>query len=237
VNDRRGRAFFRSMVSIMGILSGASHLMVDVRQTGRSPLRDKQSVHTFITTPSVSASVVSTSSLPSTPISASAPISGAVFYLQPSGSASTLDAYNWSGTFLRAIHTAVPIPCCVLTQSPDGSRLFYGNDVLDGQGHLLGTVETGGTWANDNRRWCAISPQNASQPFSGPGVLQLFGPPQSQVVKIGRVGDYGPHGGPSVISCDVDGGTAVVVDSSMGLILEVDVVALTTGRVAAALAS
>jgi hypothetical protein len=37
VNDRRGRAFFRSMVSMMGILSGAAPLMVDVRQTGERP--------------------------------------------------------------------------------------------------------------------------------------------------------------------------------------------------------
>ena len=32
VNDRRGRDFFRSMVSMMGILSGAAPLMLDVRQ-------------------------------------------------------------------------------------------------------------------------------------------------------------------------------------------------------------
>src|SRR5664280_2042454 len=38
VNDRRGRGFFRSMVSILDILSGALPLMVDVRQTGGSPL-------------------------------------------------------------------------------------------------------------------------------------------------------------------------------------------------------
>jgi hypothetical protein len=37
VNDRRGRGFFRSMVSILNILSGAVPLMVDVRQTGGSP--------------------------------------------------------------------------------------------------------------------------------------------------------------------------------------------------------
>jgi hypothetical protein len=34
VNDRRRRGFFRSMVSMMGILSRAATLMVDVRQTG-----------------------------------------------------------------------------------------------------------------------------------------------------------------------------------------------------------
>ena len=37
VNDRRARGLFRSMVSMMGILSGAEPLMVDVRQTGASP--------------------------------------------------------------------------------------------------------------------------------------------------------------------------------------------------------
>jgi hypothetical protein len=37
VNDRRGRGFFRSMVSILDILSGAVPLMVDVRQTGGRP--------------------------------------------------------------------------------------------------------------------------------------------------------------------------------------------------------
>jgi len=38
VNDRRVRGFFRSMVSIVNILSGAMPLMVDVRQTGGGPL-------------------------------------------------------------------------------------------------------------------------------------------------------------------------------------------------------
>ena len=37
VNDRRVRGFFRSMVSIVNILSGALPLMVDVRQSGGSP--------------------------------------------------------------------------------------------------------------------------------------------------------------------------------------------------------
>jgi hypothetical protein len=38
VNDRRGRGFLRSVVSILDILSGAVPLMVDVRQTGESPM-------------------------------------------------------------------------------------------------------------------------------------------------------------------------------------------------------
>ena len=37
VNERRRRGFFFATVSIMGILSGASRLMVDVRQTGSGP--------------------------------------------------------------------------------------------------------------------------------------------------------------------------------------------------------
>jgi hypothetical protein len=38
VNDRRRRAFFDPIVSIMmDILSGAKPLIVDVRQTGSSP--------------------------------------------------------------------------------------------------------------------------------------------------------------------------------------------------------
>ena len=40
VNERRGRGFFLSMVSIVDILSGAVPLMLDVRQTGGSPLED-----------------------------------------------------------------------------------------------------------------------------------------------------------------------------------------------------
>jgi hypothetical protein len=37
VYDRRSRRLFRSMVSMMGILSGAARLLVDVRQTGPTP--------------------------------------------------------------------------------------------------------------------------------------------------------------------------------------------------------
>jgi hypothetical protein len=40
VNDRRRRGCFRPMVSMMGILSRAATLMVDVRQTGGSPPGD-----------------------------------------------------------------------------------------------------------------------------------------------------------------------------------------------------
>jgi hypothetical protein len=42
VNERRGRGFFLSMVSILDILSGAVPLMLDVRQTGGSPNTDQE---------------------------------------------------------------------------------------------------------------------------------------------------------------------------------------------------
>jgi hypothetical protein len=47
VNDRRRRGFFRSMVSMMDILSpGAEPLMVNVRQSGGSPLRPAGTITT-----------------------------------------------------------------------------------------------------------------------------------------------------------------------------------------------
>ena len=45
VNDRRGRGFFLSMVSILDILSGAVPLLVDVRQSGGSPVHQSTGIN------------------------------------------------------------------------------------------------------------------------------------------------------------------------------------------------
>ena len=57
--------------------------------------------------------------------------------IQPSSDTSTLWSCDWSGHRVGTVHTAIPIPCCVFSQSPDGSRISDGIHVLDGKGGLL----------------------------------------------------------------------------------------------------
>lgn len=158
-----------------------------------------------------------------------------VFYLQPSGEPNTLVAYNWSGHRLRSVRTAVPVGCCGFSQSPEGSRIFDGDDILDGGGRLLGTTALVGTWADDNRHWCAEANEDPSRPFSGAGVLDVVGPQTNDVRRVVAVGNYAPHGGPGVASCDLRAHKAVVIESALAGLVGVDDVNLSTGQVTSVL--
>lgn len=197
-----------------------------------SPAARSSSARSTTTThPASTTTTVSTSDTSLNPPSS-------VFYLQPSADTSTLISYDWSGHQVGSVHTAIPIPCCALSQSPDGSRLFYGANILDGQGRLVATLtnnQSSVMWADDNRHWCRESNEDPSQPFAGRGVLDIVGPEASNVRRIAEVGRYGPHGAPSLVACDLGTHTAVVTDSELGMVVGVDLVNLSTGQVTSAL--
>ena len=138
------------------------------------------------------AETAATSTRPGAP----SPNRGPVFYLQPAARADTLVAYDWSGSEVRTVHTAAPITCCTVAQSPDGSRLFSGDDILDGAGAVIATTSSPGTWASDNRHWCADVPEHPARPFSGPGLLEVLGPRPGDVRRVGTAGGFVPHGQP-----------------------------------------
>ena len=158
-----------------------------------------------------------------------------VFYLQPSGEPNTLVAYDWAGHRVRSVDTAVPVQCCVFSQSPDGSRLFDGDNILNDQGQLLGTTQLIGTWADDNRHWCAEANEDPSQPLSGGGILEVVGPEPNDVRRVAEVGNYASHGGPGVAVCDLDTHRAVVIESALATLVKVDDVDLSTGEVTSVL--
>ena len=174
-------------------------------------------------------------SSPASPTTAVSTSTSSVFYLQPSGEPNTLVAYDWAGHRLRSIHTAVPVQCCVFSQSPDGSRMFDGDNILDGQGHVLGTTQLIGDWADDNRHWCAEANEDPSQPFSGGGILEVVGPESNDVRRVAEVGNYASHGGPGVAVCDLDTHRAVVIESALATLVKVDNVDPSTGEVTSVL--
>jgi hypothetical protein len=216
-------------MALLGVLSGC----------GTQKVLHHSSAITSSSVTVASTSVPSTSVVPDTvaPTSDTSPTPpSSVFYLQPSADTSTLISYDWSGHQVGSLHTAIPILCCALSQSPDGSRLFYGANILDGQGHLLGTTQVPGTWAEDNRHWCVDVSESTPQPFAK-GVLEVVGTQSGDVRRIAEVGGSEPHGGSSVASCDLKAETAVVVQSAMGVVGAVDAVNLSTGQVTRTLPS
>jgi hypothetical protein len=145
--------------------------------------------------------------------------SGPVFYLQPVSQPSHLDVYNWSGTRLKEIRTAVPITCCVFSQSPSGNYMVSDPTILNDQGRRAGAVPdfvVPGAWANGNRHLCATGPGKAAENmFKGPTdlfVLEVDG----HVERRMKIGYQGPHNEYIAESCDVKDGHAIVDQNFMG---------------------
>jgi hypothetical protein len=213
-----------NFVDVRRVLVATALLIVLAACSGTHP-QTKHHAASHASIPFTTTSTTASSTALSTP--------PGVFYLQPSGQPNTLTAYDWTGKRLYSIQTAVAVGCCGgFTQSPDGSRIFAGgNSILDGQGHLLETTPAPGTWAEDNRHWCAMTHKDPSQPFGSDGILVVGG---DFIQRIGEVGGYGPHGGPSVGSCSLATNKAVVINTSMGNVETVYLVNLSTHQVTTA---
>jgi len=161
-----------------------------------------------------------TSSPPSTSSASATPTGGpATFFSVPTASLSALSVYDWDGDLIGHGTAAVPLGCCTVVQSPDGSVLEIGTStgavILGRFGNLVQNLTgplVGGVWAEDDVHSCVME-QDGSE--SAEGNLYVVGP-GSQSRKVATLSGFGPHEGTGVLICDVADNFALLATSFMG---------------------
>jgi hypothetical protein len=154
----------------------------------------------------------------------------------PPPSGQNLIWYKTAGnTFIAALWSGQPVGSIVLgllggVQSPDGSRIWQSGIVVDQSAHPVGKMEAGKApfWADDSRHGCKIADFGGAPP--GEGARYLFTmEPSSQLHRVAEVGTNGLW---NLEACSVTTDRAVVSRRAVSSVLEVDVIALSTGTVA-----
>ena len=141
------------------------------------------------------------------------------FFSVPTASLSALSVYKWDGELIGHGTAAVPLGCCTVEQSPDGSVLEIGTSTgAVVMGRFANLVENltgplvGGVWAQDDVHSCVIQ-QDARD---SPDVTLYVVGPGSQTSKVVILQGFGPHEGTGVIICDVAHNFALLATSFMG---------------------
>jgi hypothetical protein len=155
-----------------------------------------------------------------TPSAIATPTGGpATFFSVGTGSLSALSVYEWDGDLIGHGTAAVPLECCTVAQSPDGSVLEavtttsavvlgrFGNLVQNLTGPLVG-----GVWAEDDVHSCVVEQDGRD---SAEGTLYVVGP-GSQSRKVATLSGFGPHEGTGVLICNVADNFALLDTSFMG---------------------
>jgi outer membrane protein assembly factor BamB len=148
------------------------------------------------------------------------------------GSLSALSVYDWDGHLSGHGTAAVPLGCCTVVQSPDGSVLEVGTStgavILGRLGNLVQNLTgplVGGVWAEDDVHSCVIEQDGRD---SAEGNLYVVGP-GSQSRKVATLSGFGPHEGTGVLICSVAGNFAILATSFMGGVEELIKIRLTDG--------
>ncbi len=202
-----------ALVSVNGCGSGTSPRTT----TGGS---SERAGHTLNSSPS---GATSESNLP-------APIAGpSTFFSVPTTSLSEMSVYSWDGVVIDRSTAAVPLECCAVDQSPDGSRIWAatstGTVLLDRLGSLLQANFAGGTWSDDDVHLCEVQ-QDA--PASRQGTLYVLGP-DTESRRVVAVTGFGPHEATGVVICDTSDNFALLATSFMGGIETLTKVRLSDG--------
>lgn len=163
-----------------------------------------------------------TPSPPRTSSASATPTGGpATFFSVGTGSLSALSVYDWDGDLSGHGTAAVPLGCCTVVQSPDGSVLEVGTStgavVLGRFGNLVQNLTgplVGGVWAEDDVHSCVIEQDGRD---SAEGNLYVVGP-GSQSRKVATLSGFGPHEGTGVLICNVAGNFALLAASFMGVV-------------------
>jgi hypothetical protein len=145
----------------------------------------------------------------------------ATFFSVPTRSLSALSVYKWDGELIGHGTAAVPLGCCTVEQSPDGSVLEIGTSngamIMGRFGNLVENL-TGslveGVWAQDDVHSCVIEQDGRN---SLTGTLYVLGP-GSQSSKVVTLPGFGPHEGTGVVICDVADNFALLATSFMGAV-------------------
>jgi hypothetical protein len=127
-----------------------------------------------------------------------------------------MSVYSWDGVVVDRSTAAVPLECCAVEQSPDGSRIWAatstGTVLLDRLGSLLQANFAGGTWSDDDVHLCEVQQDT---PASQQGTLYLLGP-GTESRRVVTVTGFGPHESTGVVICDTSGNSALLATSFMG---------------------
>ena len=143
----------------------------------------------------------------------------ATFFSVPTSSLSAISVFDWNGQLVGQGTASVPLECCTVEQSPDGSRLEVatatGSVVLGRFGRPVQSLPpslSGGTWAEDDVHQCLAQEDS---PSSTEGELYLVGP-GDQSKKVATISGFGPHTATGVVACDVGENLALLATSFMG---------------------
>lgn len=164
-----------------------------------------------------------------------------VFWHTAAGGSGTITATDWSGRdagwimFRGTLNWIGP-------QSPDGSRVVVGDEVVSSSGKVLGQFH-GGMWADDNQHLCAVratdggrgaatlrrvSP-NARVRVAPPAWLFLYAPGAS-VKRVVQVGGFSEYGNINVLACSVHSDRVVVQQTFIVHVTDIAVYRLSTGQ-------
>jgi hypothetical protein len=142
--------------------------------------------------------------------------------------------FDWNGQLVGQGTASVPLECCSVEQSPDGSRLEVatatGTVVLGRFGKRIESLPTSlseGTWAEDDVHQCLVQEDS---PSSIEGELYLVGP-GAQGKKVATVAGFGPRTGTGVIACDASGNLALLATSFMGSLESLTEIRLSDGAI------
>lgn len=141
-------------------------------------------------------------------------------------------ALDWNGAVVGTLTVSGNA-----NQSPDGSRLWVGDDsVIDQTGATVGrmTLLKGGPgWGDDNRQRCQMSTASGSVPTgqSTEPAWLFAGPIGSPLHRVAQAGEYGGQTGPHVAACSPLSDRAVVVQDAVMWARETWVLRLSTGSV------
>ena len=138
-------------------------------------------------------------------------------------------ALDWNGNTVGMLRVSGNA-----NQSPDGSRLWLGDSVIDQTGATVARMalpKGAPGWADDNRQRCEMSTANGTIP-TGQSVEPAWlyaGPIGSPLRRVAQAGEYGGQTGPRVAACSSLTDRAVVVQDAIMWAREVWVLRLSTG--------
>jgi hypothetical protein len=170
------------------------------------------------------------------------PTGTSVFWRTDATDASKLLATDWDGRVAGSIQFTQP-PTPVGPQSPDGSRLVVGSEIVSSKGQVVAYPVRYGDWADDNLHLCQVRAPDggppgvheyrvsASEMRGLPSPAWLFlSTPGGATKRVAAVGEFNPHGNVDVLACSVLADRAVIGQTFVAHTFDVAVYQLSTGR-------
>ena len=167
-----------------------------------------------------------------------------VFYFRDAKDQSSLLAYDWSGVLKGTLRVSASEPYGV-SPSADGTHLLLLHGHLTSGGRVLGHTANG-KWAGVNAHLCAFLNRVGGPPVSAPrqvgpntfvydaipGTL-FYESLDGSSRRVLDFGQFGRHGGPTVLACSAANDRAVIAGSFVGTMSGLEVVRLSDGKVIA----